>query len=756
MMITKHFRKPIFAFQASRLRLIPLLLLLLLSGSCSRQALDEEKPSPAAPQGYAEVALGAVAVSDGDVSTRAGVTNPMQTGSTFRLYAFYKGETDFAKIIATRTYTIPDGGEAGVPVMDAGQEQLYLPIGEVDIYLVGPVTVDLNEKDPDMEPNITDVAGAERITPRQGIDLVASRTALTVQGDSRNHFAPVPLEHKMAKMQVWVNRKPDEKNYTSLELKSVTLTNQSMLSSYTFDDTGGTITPTAEGWEEIVLENPVEYLTPPDNTPGQSYYTEALMLPRQEAYMTIGIFFTCVRSGSGSTEERRMESGVFHDKRYESGKVNRFTTNPKVGSELLFRTRLLPWTDTDRGDEVFTDGALFGYSGHSAPVTKDGKRYWPDNSGNGRDAELVGDIRYNAADKYYYAASANAYIRIPPLGDVPAYTLEVVAESKRNLRAAPIAFLDPKVEKYGLKVFLPAEGNTLAFEAGDATRKVSHALADNDKALMEHLAVYAFTCSDTEMAIWRNGQPLGAPLDIQNTDPAAAFNENRLLEWNTVNGSEALKEFRLYDIRLTERVLDPSTLQRNYRTDYASYTGIDVDMDDTKQENITMGCILNQSPVTAGLLPQALGLYQDFTAEVVLTSDGTAGVPLSFHTLADKADKRVLTIYWLKEGRVVIETGGEERIAIEAMNLPYPATQPALLSVRRRGGKLSVRLNGIAVAEVDDPATLLTMRACYIGSLGDNTLPFGGTLHALRFYNRALSEKEQQLNYLVDKRKYNL
>lgn len=725
-------------------------------------------------------------------------TTPLAVGKTFRLYAFPKGVTDINKLITTRTYTI--SSVAGEPVLDPNQENLFLPIGNIDIFLVGPVRHDLNEGKIDVNnnplpPNWVDVATPNGVEPRFGADLVSSKTELNIKVGA-NQFQAQPLVHRMALMEVVVKR-PTDATYTDLNVTSISVMNQTLTGIFEFNATGGEITPADEGTTTL---SPVIRAT----ISNEEFRGTMYVIPRKSTQLRIGVFLTC--KISGAVVDRRMESGIMTEP-IVAGQMNRFITKPYLSDQLIFRLRLLPWDDVSAEDiEVPSlGGVLFDYSGSDAPRLIDGKMCIPDRSGNNRHGELVGDIRYNAEEKYYYAAANGAYIKVPDLGKVPVYTLEITAASKRGAQTVPTSFSD-NVATRTLSVHLPWENNTIFLDAGDmSSNRLSYDYSKNDLAIMENLAVYAFTRTSVNViSIYRNGVKLATKTGVAHD---GLMTENKLLWWQ--QGNKLNGEFKMYAARMTTKI-DETAMKNNYRNDIANFIGVTVDKEYSKRDYIEDGLILdlrgtknyiiangryawpdasktkNHALVMSGYMPEkgsdyysfrgyeymqllhTLGALQNFTVEVVAKlGSGDKHTLLNFGHKPEGGDpSRQFSLHFPYNNIQSYSPYSTVNLSMPDGTLPYTYTymraNPSQWSIARynNGGKsfLEAWLNGgFAKSNSRSEIPIKELRYCFIGSNG-TALPqyYNSSVYAIRVYDRVLTKLERQHNYQTDKVKYNL
>lgn len=784
-----------------------------LSG-CTKDTLHEGTGSELDFSRMEAVTLSSISTATNTQSEQAaqsragGVTSPMAVGKTFRLYAFPKGVTNMNNLLLTRTYTIKD--TAGEPVLDTNQEGLFLPVGDVDIFLVGPVEYDENEAKRDVNgnplpPSLVEVAGPYRVYPRYGVDLISSKTTLTVK-EGANQFQATPLHHRMAQMEVVV-RRPNDASYTNLNVTSISVMNQTLTGDFTFNDAGGEITPAEEGTETLL---PTILTT----TLEQEFRGTMYVIPRKQVQLRIGVSLTCKVSGVDENVDRRMESGIMTEP-LVAGQMNRFITKPYLSEKLIFRLRLMPWDDISMDDiEVpALDNVLFSYCGLDAPRIIDGRMCIPDRSGNNRHGELVGDIRYNAEEKYYYAGAVGAYIKVPVLGEVPVYTFEITASSKRGAKSRAAYFKDDVSAT--MEVYPPWTENQILFYAGRNTGNNSLSIQynRNDLALMNNMAVYAFTCDGSrKLTIRRNGIELAS----RQGDPYnGMMNDNRLLLW-AASDNKTEEPLRMYAARMTTSV-NSEAIKNNYRNDIANFAGITVDRDGTKRDYIEDGLILDlrgttgySTSLVSGKyvwpdasraknhavvmsfdrpsrgsnyfafngssqymqLLRTLGTQQNFTVEIVAKLGTQKNTILNFASSPKGGDNYREFSLHLPYNTILCYAPYSTLYNRKQLNVDmrdnlsytysYMTSNPNQWSFTRHNenGKsfLEAWLNGNLEATSNrDEVSLMEMRYCFIGSNGPDTPQwFNSSIYAIRVYNRPLTDLERQHNYQTDKLKYNL
>lgn len=778
----------------------------LLSG-CTDNTLNEQPGGGLDFSDKGEVTL--TGISTTAIQSKATGSTPLAVGETFRLYVFPKGVADMDKLVATRTYTIES--VAGDPVMDAGQDPLYLPIGEMDAFLVGPVKFDQNEGKTDennnpLPPAILDVATATGVFPHFGVDLISSKTVLNVKAGA-NQFQAEPLEHRMAQMEIVVSR-PDDATYTELNVTAISVMNQTLTGEFIFSSTGGEITPAEEG--TVTLSPEIRTITPE-----KEFRSTMYVIPRKNIQLRIGVFLSCKNVDENNAVDRRLESGVMTEP-IVAGQMNRFSTKPYLSSKLIFRLRLSPWNDSEMGgiDVPSLDRMLFSYNGMDAPRMIDGKMCIPDRSGNGNHGEIVGDIRHNAQEYYYYAASEGAYIRVSALGNVPVYTLEFAGSSARGAKTLAVMFTESGAERT-LGIHLPWGNNEIYFDAGDVdpnSRRLTVNNNFNDLKWMENWAVYSFTRdASNQTIIRRNGITLGT-----KTIPShnGLMTDNKLL-YLEKNNTDDTKKLRMYAARMST-TSDIDMIQTNYRNDVANFVGVDVNKDETKRDYIQNGLVLDlrgtnalrtdlvsgkqvwedkslaknhavvmssSAPTRSGnsykfdgtsqymKLLHSLGNLQQYTIEVVAKAAPGNTTLLNFSSNLNGGDNnREFHIHLPWNNEVVFNapyTVG--RIGLQFVknidNLTYSFTyqqnNPNQWSIIRQNegnrSTLSAWLNESFEGQTSsDKAVVREMSHCFIGFNGSNGQWFNSSIYAIRVYSRPLTELERQHNYQTDKKLYNL
>lgn len=365
-----------------------ILLIVFLLASCSKENLTQP------PKGMAEVTLGELRLSDtntafgADAATRAGMSN-LPSGSQVRLYAFKKGVTDFNDQLSTRTYTINASGAA---ILDAGQELLYLPIGEVDIYLAGPLSRNVGTT---TSPIWQDVADERGIYPAQGVDLIAAYTSTTINSGTINPLPTMTLSHKMAKVQVEVSRNKSGV-YENLIVKDIKLYAQSQTGTYTLNTSGGVITPG--------VTSDFSYPVITTETLHEKYSGTALLIPQPMQELKIETLFECNQIGVDGDVHPTMryrQSGIVTYS-LDAGAATRFTAAPLTPIEIKWRVKVLPWDTVDQGTIVLppnykslppvSDALAICLDGYNQPTTIGGKLVWEDIGTTNNHAELMNNL----------------------------------------------------------------------------------------------------------------------------------------------------------------------------------------------------------------------------------------------------------------------------------------------------------------------------------------------------------------------------
>lgn len=396
---------------------------LCLSSCTAELPSPTESDSPSIdPTRTVEVTLGGITLynSSAAPSSRAGASLPLPEGETFRLYAFERGKTDMQELLVTRAYTIT--GSAGTPTLNPGEKPLYLPLGQVDIYLVGPLSTDVNKGQVDKEgnplpPQVIEVATEYSVRPTHGVDLIASKTELTVEAGSANTFNAHPLAHKMALVEFCLQA-PSTANYENLLLKDVKLYKQVKNGVFVFGADGGTITPST-GAEDIQTFTVIE------EEKGKVYRTLQYMIPRPHAELKVEVRFSCNLIGMTDVIDKRLTSGLL-EVALTAGKRNYFYSNPIIATEIKWRMKLLPWNNVTVPEDVYYDGVLLALRGEDAPETINGKLCWRDRSGQGNHAQLFGNVQHNT-NRYILPGGTGNYLKLlKSLGKNQSYTIEFV------------------------------------------------------------------------------------------------------------------------------------------------------------------------------------------------------------------------------------------------------------------------------------------------------------------------------------------
>lgn len=326
-----------------------LLATALLLAACSKESLAPEgKPLP--PQGMAEVTPGEIRLSnDMDQSaarTIAGATfgasarasQKLPDGATLRLYAFKPDVPPiFQDLISTRTYTVD---AQGTPQLDADQDPLYLPVGKVDIYLVGPVNHNTGTS---VAPVIKQVAREDGIYPLQGADLIAAHTQATITAGKTNLLPAMELTHKMARAQVVIEPHP-QAVYENLVVTEIKFYAQPTRASYTLDNTGGTITSPAT-MQDFTVTPVVE------ETQYQRYSGTTVLIPQPEKKLKIETTFECNQQNQPGDPVhptiKYRQTGLI-DATLAATTATRFTAQPLTPVEIKWRATVLPWNSVDQ------------------------------------------------------------------------------------------------------------------------------------------------------------------------------------------------------------------------------------------------------------------------------------------------------------------------------------------------------------------------------------------------------------------------
>lgn len=522
-----------------------------------------------------QVSLGSVSVTADEATTRA--NTPLADGQKFRLYAFPKGVTDYSKQITSYSYTM----RGGSPVIDPGQgaDALYLPYGEVDIYMVSPSAVQIGEDvvpdNPDTpedesatNPIYNEIATKNGITVPSGVDFLASKTDVTIKRGESNTINPAVLTHKMAQVQVRVKALTDA-TYNTLKLISVNVDGQTDAPQpFILGAGGGSITAVEAGTAQVTLDNITEV------TAGAEYTATAVVFPRKASKMKVEIMFLAdlkVAEGEEPRQETYLMSGVLSDLALEGGKRNALKTEPRTSLEIVWRPEVLPWDNKPASTMPLGD-VVFYFDGNDAPEMIDGKLSWRDRSGSGNHAVLEGNVTYDAANKCYNLSTKTDLLRLPALGYIPEYTLELVTTSGSVNNDMAVNFKESSAAvRREIGIYLPYKDHITYFDAPSSSDRITYCFdtdsetpveAQKDVMYYHTFRTYHFSKSNVTKkgSMGVNGVEKKVVNNIAT--PHVAFNVNQL------GGAGAI---RLRSARLYRKVLTPTQLKANYDADQATY-----------------------------------------------------------------------------------------------------------------------------------------------------------------------------------------
>lgn len=470
---------------------------------------------------------------------------PLAADYKFRLYVFAKGETDFANLVATRVYRIADA--SGTPVLDDGELPLSLEAKSYDTYIVGPLLgVGAHGEQ-------AEIASASGVNCHIGNDILSSYTPLTVVKDIANTLTPTPLSHRMSKVSVQIQR-PSNATYTDLNVYSVTAYAQPTSGTFEFNAQGGTIVPTAAKSDRD--------LTPEDLTTDggvSKFYCEDYFLPQPKQSLKIGTVFSAVTPPADTLFYE--QSGVV-DVELSEGAHNRFSTELLISSTVIWRLKLVPWSD--RPGTVITEELVLYLDGLDAPITIDGAQYWPDRSGLGNHAKLVGSVTHNKSEYYYQVASdANLtdFLEIPALGKFDNILIELVCRSERGLQSSVLASGDD------LNISIPYDNNDIVSNWGPnaSTDRLQTPYLSSNTSAMRWLSTWQFsrqrTTSTSPVKIYRDGVLLAVG---NTTSRELNLGVASLLSKNS-------SRVKLHAVRIYRKVLSEATLVLNAKADRESY-----------------------------------------------------------------------------------------------------------------------------------------------------------------------------------------
>lgn len=773
----------------------------------------EEGNGPFDPDARIESSLGDIALTSEQVDTRAATYKPLGEGETFRLYALKHGVTDMQQVVTSYAYTM----KGGKPIMDAGQGdgKLYLPYGDLDIYLVGPVSVPSEEVDADGKPVMLSVAAPTGVIPRQGVDLIASCTPVAISYTGTNKVNPVPLKHKMAKVRVRVNRNSDKYILMKyLKLTKVELYNQySGVGVYTFGADGGTIAPLAPdsvaGMSVVTEGSQIKHLVE-----NKEYYADFMLLPRQAGYQKIETEMDITLTDNEENPYRM--SGITRNIEFVGGKQNLLFTEPEVSNDIVWRPTLLPWDEEEPIAAPMGGDMVVYLDGRDAPETINGKLCWRDRSGNGNHAEIPvsSGITYNAERMCYEFATASDKMQLPDLGSIPEYTLEIVAQSMPDDGGA-VQFQGTGGNGDGarcLYVHLPYTDNITHFDSGYSSNSGRISTTFSSDPLYYHsFHTYYFqkSTSGQKMVMGVNG--------VQKTSGSIA-GKHGLFTNNTIGGKKYLK---IRSLRLYRKMIASTDIAINYNVDKTAYreepniatNGLILNLDG-KLPPITWGGETYWADISGGghhakyihfpssrnhivytgrgyrfnnvnagdcsmmTLVNSLGTLSGnaFTLEIVTasedgrstifhtgpvdtkTADRTIGIHLPFPPGAGTTENRIVF-----DGPRYNDGTSQNRITYTGPYVSLAFTSKMHYYAFTRSKTLGdyfnrVIVDGQEISRLENTTinlTLQEMKYTYIGNLNVSRSDwFIGEICAIRLYNRALTPAEILTNSRADKARY--
>lgn len=794
------------SIKINKIAFIAAWVVMILAG-CTTQPL-------AVPDGgeldYSElvpVSLGSVSVTADEAATRA--NTPLADGQKFRLYAFPKGVTDYSKQITSYSYTM----RGGSPVIDPGQgaDALYLPYGEVDIYMVSPSAVQIGEDvvpdNPDTpedesatNPIYNEIATKNGITVPLGVDFLASKTGVTIKRGESNTINPAVLTHKMAQVQVRVKALTDA-TYNTLKLISVNVDGQTDAPQpFILGAGGGSIAAVEAGTAQVTLDNITEV------TAGAEYTATAVVFPRKASKMKVEIMFLAdlkVAEGEEPRQETYLMSGVLSDLALEGGKRNALKTEPRTSLEIIWRPEVLPWDNKPVSTMPLGD-VVFYFDGNDAPEMIDGKLSWRDRSGSGNHAVLEGNVTYDAANKCYNLSAKTDLLRLPALGYIPEYTLELVTTSGSVNNDMAVNFKESSAAvRREIGIYLPYKDHITYFDAPSSSDRITYCFdtdsetpveAQKDVMYYHTFRTYHFSKSNVTKkgSMGVNGVEKKVVNNIAT--PHVAFNVNQL------GGAGAI---RLRSARLYRKVLTPTQLKSNYDADQATYRqqsdivrdasllleldgkvppysdGTNTywpDMSGNKNhaKYIHIGGTnhvvytgtgyrfnnINSDNQSYTDLIKPLGNFQTYTLEVLATSHKNATI--FFSTNVRASNNRSINIHFPWNNQLYFDSPYSSK---GRMIYRGPLTSAEYLSVNTTyvvftrqyaagadDNLMKIIINGVHKASFvpEEATTALTytnipLSDCFIGEI-----------KTVRLYNRVLTDAEIQKNRNADKVRYKL
>lgn len=786
------------------------LLLMTVIIACQNEKLPGDGPFDAAAR--IEATLGNINLDTEKTDTRADTYTRLADGETFRLYAFRRGETETSQIVVSYAYTMKNGK----PVMNEGQGdgKLYLPYGNLDIYLAGPLDMDSEEAGVRLL-----IASPSGIIPRQGVDLIASCTPVTINYTGSNQVNPVPLKHKMAKVKMRVNRKLDYAHMKRLVLTKVELFNQHTgVGEYTFNSTdGGTIKPllsdSVSGGSFVCEGNNIKV-----TTEGKDYYASFMLLPREAGYLRteIEMQVTQQRPGEAERTDPYRMSGIIRNVPLVGGKHNLFLTEPVTSADIVWRPTLLPWNDQSPIDTPVGGDMVLYLDGRDAPELIDGKRCWRDRSGNGNHAEILSsNITYNKERKCYEFPTAKDLMQIPDLGLIPDYTLEILVENTQ-LTDLPLLTFSESSDR-DLCLHIPS-GTTVYFDSGkkendgSSTNGRIQKQVSTDPIYYHTFRTYFFrkqSSGTRNMALGVNGIRLHT-MDKQSIAATAhgAFKNNIL---------GGIANFRIRSVRLYRKALTDVELKSNYESDNSIYkqdpevvkNGLVLLLDGKVPPYIGIGNTYTIGdmywPDMSGNIHHAkymhkkvglnfiyyngngyefnnigvndrsymellgsLGTLQTYTLEIVFKSTRSYGSPF-YSSASGDHNNRALGIHMPWSGSIYFDSPyysaqpnlnrfsytGPVSTVDYLSNFHYHAFQR--VETTSPNATLSYYSDGVFIHSIDRSVSNVEMKNTVIGNGVIEATPsdwLQGEILTIRLYNRALTKNEILTNSRTDKARY--
>lgn len=796
-------------------------LLLSLTG-CVRESLT--KPTDDGELDYSElvpVSLGRIFIASDEAVTRANTY--LADGEKLRLYAFPDNVTDYSKLIVSYTYTIV----GGILVMDPGQgsDALYLPSGKVDIYMVSPSAVQIGEEvipdNPDTpedesatNPIYNEIATKSGITVPAGVDFLASKTNAYLNRGIPNTIDFLGLTHQMAKVQVRVKALPDA-TYATLQLLSVNIDGQTETPQpFIFNDSGGYFAPVGAGTLKVALGDITEV------DPGKEYTATALVFPRKAEKMKIEIEFLAdlnVAEGAAPVQEIYLMSGVVSDLALIGGWSNTLKTEPRTSLDITWRPEVLPWDDKPAITLPIFD-MVFNYDGNDAPEMIDGKLSWRDRSGSNNHAVLEGNVTYDPVNKCYNLPTDTDLLRLPKLGYVEEYTLELAITCEPVTPGSgdkTVYFNElPTGGVRDLSLHLPYTGHKTYFDSPMKTDTRQEYCFDTesvepiankiDRMYYHTFRTYHFSKSNTTMAMYMgvNGAIKKSVNSVSNKH--GAFN------FNLIGG---VNKLRIRSARLYRKVLTAAELKANYDADQATYRqqsdivrdasllleldgkvppyseGADTywpDMSGNKNHakylNIGGGTnnivhtgsgyrfdnAKNSRAFSIMKLKNALGNIQTYTLEIVAKASGANTI--FYGSNSETADNRAINIHLPWDETIYFDSpfpgsgrmtynGPLSKLSYLSVNTPSFAFTRQFTTAGASDNLMRIIINGTTINSFKPMVATHVLDHIYIGNSPTDvggTYTFVGEIKAIRFYNRVLTDAEILKNRNADKVRYKL